>query len=308
MMLRKILLPKSRQLDCAQHCTSGLTLVEVLIALVLTGLILAAVYNLFGSQENTQVLVDQLSEMNQNLRIAANSILMDVRSAGYHVEGGVASSGVGPVPVNAIVVEDGGSDPDRLTILYAVPGFETNGIRDVFADSSEILVEDGCPPVAGNTVRTCGQSSPTCFCNSDLVIITNGQVSSLFQLTSDATDGPGQLEIGSSPYNNSSGHTSSGFPEEGYRDGSWRLFKASYKTYRVDRTTNPNLPSLKFTDQSTGTEQTLVEGIEDLQINPTSPNNSSYQVAITARTRKPVPGSGYRRRTITETVKVRNLD
>jgi len=277
----------------------GLTLVELLVALLLTGLILAAVYNLFASQENTQVLVDQLSEMNQNLRIAANAILMDMRQAGYHVENGVASSGIGQL--RAIAVQDGGTgNPDTLTVLYAVPGFETTLGGEYSTPGAQAPIEDGCP-LGLDEPRTCDQSSPQCFCNGDLVIITGGERSSVFQVTSDASDGSTSLDLGSSsPYNNSSGHQGSGFTE--YTEA--RVFKAVRRTYRVDRTTNP--PSLRVTE-GTGSEQTLVEGIEDLQITPSGANNRSYEVAITARTRKAIPGSGFRRRTITETVRVRNL-
>lgn len=276
MILSRKGFPKSRRLYRRQEYTSGLTLVEVMIALVLTGLILAAVYNLFSSQESTQVLVDQLSEMNQNLRIAANSILMDMRSAGYHVEGGIAISDAGQV--NAIEVTDGGTGPDSVTVLYAVPGFETRG-----SSGESFFIEDGCPPVAGATVRSCASSSPTCFCEGDLVIVTDGRTTRLFRLTSNASDGPGDLPLD--------------------LEGEWRVFKAARRTYRVEE------GSLKVTDErGQGNPNDLVDGIEDLQITPTSSNNASYQVAITARTRKQVPGSGYRRRTITETVRVRNLD
>ena len=288
----------------------GLTLVELLLALLLTGLILAAVYNLFGSQENTQVLVDQLSEMNQNLRIAANTILMDMRQAGYHVEGGVASSGLGQL--RAIVVQDGGTtNPDELTVLYAIPGFEAKLTSSYSTPGGQASIDDGCPPVSGGITRTCHQSSPTCFCSGDLVIMTDGRTSSVFRVTSPARDGPTQLVLGtSSSYNDSDGHEGSGFPAGGYGEGS-RVFKAVLRTYRVDRTTDPRLPRLRVTEgiapEEISSNQTLVDGIEDLQISPTGANNHSYEVAITARTRKAVPGSGYRRRTITETVRVRNL-
>lgn len=284
MILSRKGFPKSRRLYRRQEYTSGLTLVEVMIALVLTGLILAAVYNLFSSQESTQVLVDQLSEMNQNLRIAANSILMDMRSAGYHVEGGIAISGEGQV--NAIEVTDGGSGPDSVTVLYAVPGFETRGSKVQVFDPSSVeprfIIEDCCPPVAGATVRSCTSSSPTCFCEGDLVIVTDGRTTRLTSIGEDdcPSDGPGTLPLD--------------------LEGEWRVFKAARRTYRVEG------GILKVTDEQG--QKDLVEGIEDLQITPTSSNNASYQVAITARTRKQVPGSGYRRRTITETVRVRNLD
>lgn len=296
---------------------SGLTLVEVLIALLLTGIILAAVYNLFGSQENTQVIVEQLSEMNQNLRIAANSIFMDMRQAGFHVEQGLASSGQNPCeesephPIPAICVKDGGTDrPDEVIVLYAVPGFETRLTSEYSSPGTQASIEDGCPPVAGSTVRTCSESSPTCFCRGDLVIMTGGGFSSVFQVTSDASDGPIQLDLGSSSPYNSDGHLERGFPSGGYGIGS-RVSRAILRIYRVSLDTEP--PSLLVEDGS-GVVQTLVEGIEDLQILPADPNCSTdencpiYEVAITARTRKEVPVSGYRRRTITEMVKVRNLD
>jgi len=285
----------------------GLTLVELLVALLLTGLILAAVYNLFGSQENTQVLVDQLSEMNQNLRIAANAILMDMRQAGYHVENGVASSGIGQL--RAIVVQDGGpGNPDTLTVLYAVPGFETTLRADYSTPGAQASVKDGCPLCLDSSAncRECDESSPQCFCTGDLVIITGGGNSSVFQVTSNASYGSTLLDFGpSSSYNNSSEHQGSGFTSyTGSEVSGARVFKAVRRTYRVERTTNP--PTLRVTE-GTGNEQTLVEGIEDLQITPPGANNRSYEVAITARTRKAIPGSGYRRRTITETVRVRNL-
>lgn len=319
-------LERTQQFFCSHHDRyvktkqvirkSGLTLIEALIAMVLTGLILAGVYNLFGSQENTQVLVDQIAEMNQNLRIAGNAIIMDMRNAGNQVRssGGiqhVASCGVTDpdfvAGVPAVLVIDGETgQPDTVTVLYAVPGFETR-IPEGFEYSSPgsmLPVENPCP--GGAVIRGCEQSSPTCFCRGDFIILSDGERSSIFQVTGNAGVGDTLLQIGSSPYNQQQGHQNTGF--QGY-GGDTRIIKAILRTYWIDRSENP--PVLRFAEgvrDNFVNQGILVEGIEDLQINPQGSNERSYEVALTARTRRPVPGSGYRRRTIVETVRVRNIE
>ncbi len=61
----------------------GLTLVELLVALVLTAVIGGAVYQGLINQSQNFVLQDQAAEAQQNGRIAMETILRDVRSAGY---------------------------------------------------------------------------------------------------------------------------------------------------------------------------------------------------------------------------------
>ncbi len=208
----------------------GFTLVEVLLALVLTGILLAGIYNIFGSQEKSQVLVDQMAELNQNLRVAATMITRDMRMAGHGMENGQATRDSDGEPEDAITITDG-----VITLRYGTDS-ENLGENDL------VLVTDGV------SAR----------------ILTYGQAS---------------------------------------RSGS-RIMRLVEKEYRVDTCDdNPReYPCLKMNGQA------LVDYIEDLQVNPTTSNQRSYTVTLTARTRKPLPGiGGIRRRSITETVRVRNI-
>jgi prepilin-type N-terminal cleavage/methylation domain-containing protein len=61
----------------------GMTLVELLVALVISGLLLAAAYRTFISQQKTFVVQDQVVDMQQNMRAAINRMMTDIRMAGF---------------------------------------------------------------------------------------------------------------------------------------------------------------------------------------------------------------------------------
>ncbi len=63
--------------------SKGLTLVELLVALVLTAIVGAALYQGLINQSKNFYLQDQMAEAQQNARIAMDAILKDLRSAGY---------------------------------------------------------------------------------------------------------------------------------------------------------------------------------------------------------------------------------
>ncbi len=62
---------------------SGFTLIELLIGIVLTGVVLAGVYGFFVSQIKTYSVQEQLVEMQENARIAIDTIVMGLQNAGY---------------------------------------------------------------------------------------------------------------------------------------------------------------------------------------------------------------------------------
>ncbi len=61
----------------------GFTLVEVLIALAISGLLMTAVYSAFQSQQKSYLAQDQVAEMQQNIRAALSAIVQELRMAGY---------------------------------------------------------------------------------------------------------------------------------------------------------------------------------------------------------------------------------
>jgi len=61
---------------------SGFTLVELMIAMVVSGLIIGAIYSAYTVQQATYTVQDQVMEMQQNLRAALEQVAREVRMAG----------------------------------------------------------------------------------------------------------------------------------------------------------------------------------------------------------------------------------
>ena len=79
--------------DCqeADNSDGGFTLVEVLIAMLLSGIVLTSIYSAFQSQQNSYLAQEQVSEMQQNVRIGLDILARDIRLAGYNPDGGAGS-------------------------------------------------------------------------------------------------------------------------------------------------------------------------------------------------------------------------
>ncbi|MGD9849233.1 MAG: prepilin-type N-terminal cleavage/methylation domain-containing protein, partial [Desulfuromonas sp.] len=61
----------------------GFTLVEVLIALAISGLLLTAVYSAFLSQQRSYLAQDQVAEVQQNIRAGIDKMVQELRMAGF---------------------------------------------------------------------------------------------------------------------------------------------------------------------------------------------------------------------------------
>jgi prepilin-type N-terminal cleavage/methylation domain-containing protein len=61
----------------------GITLIELLIALVMCGLVVAATYRLFIAQNKAYVVQDQVVDVQQNIRSAMELMVRDLRMAGF---------------------------------------------------------------------------------------------------------------------------------------------------------------------------------------------------------------------------------
>jgi prepilin-type N-terminal cleavage/methylation domain-containing protein len=61
----------------------GMTLIELLIAMVIMGLLGAGVYQTFIGQQHTYEVQDQVVDLQQNARIAINQMVRDLRMAGF---------------------------------------------------------------------------------------------------------------------------------------------------------------------------------------------------------------------------------
>lgn len=110
----------------------GFTLIEIMVALVISSLLAIAIYSFFITQHHAYTVQDQVIEMEQNSRAALDMIRREMRMAGYHAMGDdlinnlsvfVPSSFIPTYPVtvnldaNPKISEGSGIDPDVITFL-----------------------------------------------------------------------------------------------------------------------------------------------------------------------------------------------
>jgi len=115
----------------------GFTLVEILVALVITSILTISIYNFFIGQHHAYTVQDQVIEMEQNARAALDMIRRDLRMAGFHAMGEKLLENLddfvpsdiipdSPLPVvltdSPIMITKGiGDDPDMITFLTVQP-------------------------------------------------------------------------------------------------------------------------------------------------------------------------------------------
>ncbi|MBW1937728.1 MAG: prepilin-type N-terminal cleavage/methylation domain-containing protein [Deltaproteobacteria bacterium] len=63
--------------------SNGFTLVELLVAMAISGIVAGAIFTAFQSQQKSYLIQDQVTEMQQNLRAGMDIMVRDIRMAGY---------------------------------------------------------------------------------------------------------------------------------------------------------------------------------------------------------------------------------
>lgn len=99
----------------------GFSLVEMLVALAIAGLVMTTIYEVFINQSRTQYIQDMVAEMQQNARAAMDLMARDVRLAGYDLIGakGVIRERSSQYVYPITGVDGGTNGTDRLTIYYS---------------------------------------------------------------------------------------------------------------------------------------------------------------------------------------------
>jgi len=93
--------------------TRGVSLVEVMIALVLTGIVTIAIMNTYVTQHENYLVQDDVVNMQQTARACLDELSKQIRMAGHHV----------PLGLPAIVAAN--TNPDTITITYQGNDCET---------------------------------------------------------------------------------------------------------------------------------------------------------------------------------------
>jgi len=102
---------------------TGFTLVELMTVIFLSGVIMAAIYSLFISQHVAFSAQEQMSEMNQNLRVSMDQMSREIRLAGYKTStatfSGIATAQAATIRILADLNQDGDIIDDDEDITYS---------------------------------------------------------------------------------------------------------------------------------------------------------------------------------------------
>jgi prepilin-type N-terminal cleavage/methylation domain-containing protein len=259
----------------------GFTILELLIALMITSVLVTAGYGVYINQHEGWIIQEQVTTMQQNARAAMHELETKIRMAGYKIPGGIE-------PIYAK-----NSNPDTITIIF----------KDEM--ECDATIEHDMPQPSSEL--RCDGHDVSCFHDDTWAYIYDpaADTGEFFLIT--------QVQTSSSHIQHNTMDLSRCYPV-----GSLVIFMDMFKFY-IDRsdTNHPNLMEQHVRE----TPQVYAENIEDLQfryglangvfvdVPPAASVVREVQISLTARSdKKDLQFAGqYRKRTLTSDVKIRNL-
>ena len=231
---------------------SGFSMVELMVALTVGLLVLAAVAAVFVNSSKNYKTTDSLARLQENARIAMQVLTNDIRRAGYvgcmgsienvkvnlndGVVGGVKY--VNGVPLSPFVGTNG-STSDSLTLQYLELGNSVALTASMQGEADDLTV------AAGHDFR-----------QYDIVAVTDCDKTDIFQITNDPSAGTIQHTATSLPSphkGNSTANLSKTYSTDA------RIAKFSQLQYRVGTGASGRPALFRGSDE-------LVEGVESLQV------------------------------------------
>jgi type IV pilus assembly protein PilW len=112
----------------------GFTLVELLVAMAMTAVVMAAVYSLYKTQQDSYIAQDQVVEMQQNVRASFYQMARDMRMAGFNPQ---RSPNVGGFVTQLPDDGSGTTTTDDENIAFTIDQ-NSNGVIDIDTDDEQI--------------------------------------------------------------------------------------------------------------------------------------------------------------------------
>lgn len=112
-------------MDTALKKNKGITLIELLVALVISTLLIAGLYRTLIGQQKTYVVQEQVVDMQQNVRAAINRMMTEIRMAGFGNVSMVLPVTFGAKPPFTNVLNLDNPAAGALTIICATGGTAT---------------------------------------------------------------------------------------------------------------------------------------------------------------------------------------
>jgi prepilin-type N-terminal cleavage/methylation domain-containing protein len=274
--------------------SKGVTLIELLIALVISAILVAGIYRTFIRQQKTYATQEQVADMQQNVRVAINRMMKEIRMAGFgNLQAILPATFLGGTRVYNDVVNPDLPAAGALTILSGIGGTAT-----LSAQPGDVV---GGGPLLLNQIQVSALAE---FDMNNKRYISIGGLESHF-IT--AIDGPNRVLTLNTDVGNF------------YRIGGMNPTLV-YAIRAISYQIAPDAfgkPILRRDENTGGGFQPMAENIESFEFRnpdgsiPLNPNSLSMQVAVTARTDRVDPelqkvGDGYRRRQFTSFILQRN--
>jgi len=108
----------------------GFTLVELIVAMAIAGIVIGAIYSTYKSQQDSYVAQTHVAEMQQNLRAALYVIGRDIRMAGYNPQGITDLAGFVPNLPDG----DGTDTTDSTGMAFTI---DEDGLGTINADDDD---------------------------------------------------------------------------------------------------------------------------------------------------------------------------
>jgi prepilin-type N-terminal cleavage/methylation domain-containing protein len=205
----------------------GFSLIELIIALAVMGVVLIAVFSTFFRSQKVGQTMTTAVNLRAGARGANQLLERELRMAG---------SGWGRLPVYRYRA-GGGTNTDSIFGINFGPG------GAALCDSISMLggwsAATKLTATMLNPWTNISVSSTSGFFVNDLIVVSNGNTAHLFQVTSINAGAPGSLvAASSSAYNPPNGVNLSGWPVGGYLTQSpmTLVYRVTWVTYRVDST------------------------------------------------------------------------
>ena len=178
---RRLSLNEMENMRRMKISSSGFTLIEILVALAISGIVIAGVLSVFDNSNKSYILQEDIARMQQNVRMAKYYIEKDLRMVGYRVRN-LAFDGqlIKPIVFKNNLQGDAKvyGDSDFLTISYINDddcdcGTPPGSYRSC-ADLPQLLLKGEKPPsssvaevkeyLKGNPVPDYGWWAEACSC------------------------------------------------------------------------------------------------------------------------------------------------
>jgi type II secretory pathway pseudopilin PulG len=135
-LMRKRFVSTGPTIYCPDRKQRGITLVEILMALLLTSVVTGAIYTFYNSEQRAYQRQFEAQQRDQQLRFAMNTLIQELLEAGYHAAGSglvnrlsewVPGDFIAEVPLqvhldaNPKITLGDGNSPDMITFLTVLP-------------------------------------------------------------------------------------------------------------------------------------------------------------------------------------------